>query len=92
MSDDPELDIVDIILLACRTGGLAPLAADTIEQSIRTKYGGQRMRIPKTRKHMTPEQRQAAYRDGLTSAPDSEITAKYKISSRTLQRLMKTGA
>ena len=91
MSDAPDLDIVEVILRACLDAGLAPETALRIEGSIRTQFGGQRVRIPKKQKHLTPEQRHAAFQDGLTSAPDSVITAKYKISRATLHRLMKTG-
>ena len=91
MNDSTDLDIVEVILRACCDAGLAPEIALCIENSVRIQFGGQRVRIPKKQKHLTPELRQAAFKDGLTSAPDSVITAKYKISRATLHRLMKTG-
>jgi azurin len=91
MSDTPELDIVEVILRACLDAGMAQEAALRIEGNIRIQFGGQRVRIPKKQKHLTPELRQAVFQDGLTSVPDSVITAKYKISRATLHRLMKTG-
>ena len=91
MNHDPEPDIVEIILLACRAGGLDEEAAHTIERTIRDEYGGLRVRIPKRRKHMTAEQRQQAYQDGLSNVPTEQITTKYRIDRATLFRLMKKG-
>lgn len=91
MSEDPDPDIVEIILLACRAAGLDADVAHTIEHTIRTEYGGLRVRIPKRRKHMTAVQRQQVYQDGLSNKPTDEITSKYKIGRATLFRLMKKG-
>lgn len=91
MSTDPDPDIVEIILMACRAGGLDADVAHAIEHTVRTEYGGLRVRIPKRRKHMTAEQRQEVYQDGLTNKPTEEITAKFKIGRATLFRLMKKG-
>lgn len=91
MSNDPDPDIVEIILLACRAGGLDADVSHAIEATIRTEYGGLRVRIPKRRKHMTAEQRQQVFQAGLTDKPTEEITAKYKIGRATLFRLMKKG-
>ncbi len=92
MSDTPELDIVEVILRACLDAGLAQETALRIEGSIRTQFGGQRVRIPKTKKHITPENRQLAYQDGLTNMPTNEILSKYKIGRSALYALMKRGA
>jgi DNA invertase Pin-like site-specific DNA recombinase len=50
-----------------------------------------RVRIPKRGKYLTPDQRQAMFKDGLSSMPNLEITAKHKISRATLYRQMKKG-
>jgi DNA invertase Pin-like site-specific DNA recombinase len=88
---DPEPDIVEIILRACQAGGLDADAAQQIEHTIRATYGGLRVRIPKRKKHLTPEQRQQVYQAGLSNAPNEEITNKYRIDRATLYRLMKRG-
>ena len=72
MNHDPEPDIVEIIMLACQAGGLDADAAHQIEHTIRAAYGGLRVRIPKKKKHLTTEQRQQVYLDGLTNAPTEE--------------------
>lgn len=91
MNHDSDPDIVEIILRACQAGGLDADAAHLIEQNIRADYGGLRVRIPKKKKHLTPEQRQQAYQDGLSNLPTEEITSKYRIDRATLYRLMKQG-
>lgn len=91
MNHDAEPDIIDIIMLACKAGGLAAEAAHQIESTIRAEYGGVRVRIPKRRKHLTSVQRQQAYQDGLTNMTTEEITAKHKIGRSALYALMKRG-
>lgn len=91
MNLDPDPDIVEIILLACKAGGLDPDAAHIIEGKIRAEYGGLRVRIPKKKKHLTQEQRQQVYQDGITNVPTAEIISKYRIDRATLYRLMKRG-
>ena len=81
-----------MILRACTDAGLEQEIAIRIEGSIRDQFGGQRVRIPKTKKHITPENRQLAYQDGLTSMSDKEILAKYKIGRSAFYALMKRGA
>lgn len=65
--------------------------AAQIEQELRAKYGGLRVRIPKRGKYLTPEQRQAVFEDGLTAMPTTELTTKHRISRATLYREMKKG-
>ena len=88
-----EPDIVTAILQ--RVCALAPSfsaeQARQVEQQVRADYGGRRVFVPKGMKHLTPEQRQALYTDGLTAMPTEEITKKYKISRATLYRAMKNG-
>lgn len=91
--DTEEGDIVVIILR--RVVALVPEfnreIAGQIEAEMRAAYGGQRVRIPKRGKHLTPEERQALFQDGLTNMPTDEILRKHRISRRTLERQMKRG-
>ncbi len=86
-ADDP--DIVEIIMRACQEGGLDADVAHMIEERVRGQYGGMRVRIPKRKKYLTPEERARAYLDGASNMPTEEITKKHKISRATLYRLMK---
>lgn len=92
MNTDPDPDIVEIILGACRASGLDAAAAFVIEQSIREQYGGLRVRIPKRKKHPTSQEREQIRADGMTSMSTEEVTGKHKISRATLYRVMKRGA
>ncbi|KRB73453.1 hypothetical protein [Noviherbaspirillum sp. Root189] len=91
MSVDCEADIVEIIIKLAQAEGLTDAAALQIEQAVRTQYGGLRVRIPKKKKHLTPEQRQQVYRDGLSNKATTEITSKHGIDRATLYRIMKRG-
>lgn len=91
MNTDPDPDIVEIIIAACRQSGLDVDASHVIEQTIREQYGGLRVRIPKRKKHPTPQERELILADGMTSMSTDDVTAKHKISRATLYRLMKRG-
>jgi hypothetical protein len=93
INDDAEPDIVAIMLqqVISMAPGFSSALALQIEQRLRAQYGGLRVRIPKRAKHLTPEQRQAVFQDGLTAMPTTEITTKHKISRATLYREMKKG-
>lgn len=93
--DGPEEDADLVLLILRRVLALAPsfdpqLAAQ-IEAEVRATYGGQRVRIPKRGKHLSPEERQAVFEDGLSDMATDEILRKHKISRRTLERQMKRG-
>jgi hypothetical protein len=92
MNTDPDPDIVEIIIAACRQNGLGIDAAHMIEQSVREQFGGLRVRIPKRKKHPTPQERELILADGMTSMSTDDVTAKHKISRATLYRLMKRGS
>lgn len=91
--EDPEPDIVAVLLarVIAMAPGFSAALASQIEQEMRAEFGGQRVRIPKRGKYLTPEQRQEVFKDGLTAMPTPEITAKHKISRATLYREMKKG-
>lgn len=93
MVEKRDLDIVTVILR--RVAEVMPGVSDDlvhqVEDEVRSEYGGQRLFIPKKSKSRTDAQRKEIFKDGLSSMPTSEIAKKYRISSRTLYRLMKTG-
>ena len=91
--EEAEPDIVAELLrmVAAMSPSLPREHLDQIEQSMRTEYGGLRVRIPKRAKYMTPEQREALFRDGLTNMTTPQIITKHKISRATLYREMKKG-
>lgn len=92
MIDDGPHDIVEFMLNLMRAEGLDADSAHQIEHVTRQQFGGLRVHIPKKKKHLTPEQRQQAYQDGLTNMPTDEIMSKYKIGRSALYVLMKRGA
>ncbi len=65
--------------------------AQQVEAEVRAQYGGLRVRIPKRKKHLSHEERQAVYRQGLADVPERDITAHGGIHRATLYRLMKRG-
>lgn len=91
MSIDVDADIVEIIIKLAEAEGLSADAAHHIEQVVRAQYGGLRVRIPKRKKHLTPEQRQQVFQEGLSDKPTEEITNQFRIDRATLYRIMKRG-
>ena len=91
--EEAEPDIVAELLRMVRamSPGLPPEHLAQVEQAMRTEYGGMRVRIPKRAKYLTPEQRQAVFKDGLTNMTTPQIITKHKISRATLYREMKKG-
>ena len=65
--------------------------ARQIEAQFRASHAGESFVVLKRGPRMTPEQRQAVYRDGLTGMENDEITQKHKIGRATLYRIMKDG-
>ncbi len=92
MSLDADADIVEIIIRKAQAEGLDADAAHQIEMAIRQEFGGMRVRIPKRKKHPSPEVREQAFVDGLSNMSTKEVTEKNGISRATLYRLMKRGA
>jgi hypothetical protein len=89
--EDP--DIVRVILE--RVTPLIPEAERAmllqIEQTVRTEYGGLRVRIRKRKKHMSEEQRRQVFEDALSNKPEPEILARHGIHRATLYRVVKRG-
>lgn len=92
-AEDQEQDIVSAILQ--RVIDVNPAfsneLAQQVELQVRAEYGGRRTFVHKRAKRMTPRQRHAAFKDGLTNMTTAEITSKHKISRSTVFRLMKSG-
>lgn len=88
-----EPDIVQVVLqrVSARAPGLSEEIVRQVDSEVRSLYGGMRVRIPKRGKFLSPEQRQAAYRDALTNMPTNDLLRKHKISLATLKRLVKKG-
>ena len=88
---DPEPDAVAYTLqmVIAMAPGFSAALARQIEERVRADIGGRRLYVPKRGKHLTAEQREAVYRDGLTTKPDIEIAAEHKTSRTTIYRVMK---
>lgn len=91
MNTDPDPDILEVIILACKAVGLDTAAAHEIEGRIRAEYGGLRVRIPKRKKHPTAHERTQIIADGVSNMTTDAISAKHGISRATIYRLMKKG-
>jgi hypothetical protein len=93
-TDGTGPDIVLLVLQRVRAvdPGLTAELAHQIELSIKAEFGGQRVRIPKRKKHPSPEQRRAVFDDAIGSADsDENITSRHGISRRSLYRYVKRG-
>lgn len=91
---DQEPDIVLVVLQRLRHHLPAVITVELlaqVESEIKTQYGGQRVRIPKRRKHLSPQDRANVYAQGLTAATDQQIQAETGASRATIYRIMKTG-
>lgn len=80
------LERVSVLLPEAAKPGLVAL-----ELELRAQYGGLRVRIPKRKKHLTAEQRQALYQDAMSGKSDEEITAAHGVHRATLYRTVKRG-
>lgn len=65
--------------------------ARQIENEFRAKHAGEKVTVHKRGPHLTPEKRQAVYKDGLTGMENDEIIKKHKVARATLYRIMKNG-
>lgn len=94
--DDPKETRPDLLAALFRqildmAPGFDAALARQIEADFRARHAGETFQVLKRGPRMTPEQRQAVYRDGLTGMENEEIVQKHKISRRTLYRVMKDG-
>lgn len=92
---DREVDIVLVILDMVRAAApaITPEQTRDVEQAVRVKYGGQRVRIAKRKKHLTPEQREQLVQQALDPASANvstdQIAASNGIHRATLYRNIK---
>lgn len=88
---DPEPDVVAYTLqmVVAMAPGFSAALVRQIEERVRADLGGRRLYVPKRGKHLTPEQRDAVYRDGLTAKTDIEIAAEHGICKRSIANIMK---
>jgi Mor family transcriptional regulator len=88
-----EPDIVALVLQKVieMAPGFSQALARQIEQEVKDQHGGKRTFIPKGAKRLTPEQRAAVFKDGLSSMGNEEISKKHHISRATIYRVMKNG-
>nr|SPS04994.1 conserved protein of unknown function [Candidatus Nitrotoga fabula] len=93
MMEKRDQDIVTVILqrVAEVMPGMSEELVHQVENDVRRMYGGQRWFVPKRGSHLTHEQRNKIFKDGMSSMQTAEVTSKYKISRATFYRLMKTG-
>lgn len=87
-------DIVLVVLQRVRAifPGLTDEQAHQLELDIKAEYGGLRVRIPKRKKHPSPEQRRAVFEDAIGGTEsDEDITSRHGISRRSLYRYVKRG-
>lgn len=71
--------------------GFSRALAEQVEAQVRARFGGERVFVPKKSRRLTPQEREAVYRDGLSELPTDEILQKHRISRATLYRAMKGG-
>jgi Mor family transcriptional regulator len=88
-AEELSLDLIGVILQECRAAGLPDESAEEIERAVRAQFGGQRLFIPKTKRHPSAALREKIYQAGLTDMSTEEITKKFKIGRAALYRLMK---
>jgi Mor family transcriptional regulator len=83
-------DIVEQMLdLVREKTALDEANAKEVEAALRQRFGGQRIYVPRWRAHMNAMQKKALYEDGVSNAPEEEVTRKHKISRATLYRHLK---
>lgn len=90
---EPDILLVILQLVATEVPGFPPETAQAIERTVRARYGGLRTRIPKRRKHPTPEQRTALVDKLLDSStadvPTDQIAESAGLHRATLYRYLK---
>ena len=84
-------DILEVIIRLAQAEGLPAEAAQLIEQTVRTEYGGQRVFIPKRKKRASEEARRQLFADAVSNLPTKVVTEKHGISRATLYRMLKRG-
>ena len=88
---DPDVVAYTLQCVIAMAPGFSAALAKQIEERVKGEFGGRRLFLPKGAKRLTPEQRQAVFKDGITTMPEEAITQKHQISKTTLWRIMKSG-
>lgn len=90
-ADDADI-VREILRQVAEVAPCDPNLIKQIEGDVRQRFGGRRWFVAKGKQtRLTPEQRRAAFQDGLGGAPTEEIARKHGIDRSTLYRLMKRG-
>lgn len=89
MKESSGADILELIIRLAQAEGLPEEAAQIIEQTVRSEYGGQRVFIPKRKKG--EHARRQAFADAVSNLPTKEVTERHGISRATLYRMLKRG-
>ena len=90
-TEDPDVVAYTLQCVIAMAPGFSAALAKQIEERVKAEYGGRRLFLPKGVKRLTPEQRKAVFKDGITSMTEEDITQKHQISKTTLWRIMKSG-
>lgn len=89
-TDSTGPDIVAETLRRVRARGFSEKDAQEVEAEMKAEFGGQRVRIPKRKKHPSPEQRKAIFDEAIgCTDSDKEITSRHGISRRSLYNYIK---
>lgn len=93
MFPETKPDLVTLLLqqVIAMAPGFSETLARQIEADFRAAHAGKSLVVLKRGPRLTPEQREAVFKDGLTEMENVEITEKHRISRRTLYRVMKDG-
>jgi Mor family transcriptional regulator len=89
--NDPDVVAYTLQMVISMAPTFSAALAKQIEEQVKAQFGGRRLFLPKGAKRLTPEQRQAVFKDGITNMEDAEIIKKHNISNTTLWRIMKSG-
>ena len=90
-TEDPDVVAYTLQCVIAMAPGFSAALAKQIEERVKSEYGGRRLFLPKGVKRLTPEQRKAVFKDGITLMTEEDITQKHQISKTTLWRIMKSG-
>lgn len=93
MFPETKPDLVTLLLqqVIAMAPGFSEALARQIEADFRAAHAGKSMLVLKRGPRLTPEQREAVFKDGLTPMSTDEIKAKHGVSRPTIYRIMKQG-
>lgn len=93
MFPETKPDLVTLLLqqVIAMAPDFSEALARQIEADFRAEHAGKTMQVLKRGPRLTPEQREAVFKDALTPMSTEEIIEKHKIHRATFFRLMKQG-